>query len=80
LRDVPSSATRWLSHHRRRSNAVAAPLAALEPLRDAYPDWSLLILPLLGAQLGVDLRVVSQPIANATDSIIGVILQLTGNM
>ena len=40
----------------------------------------LLILPLLGAQLGVDLSIVSRVIANATDAIIGIILRLTGNM
>jgi hypothetical protein len=60
--------------------AVSSPLAALELLRNAYPYWLLLLLSLLGAQLGVDLRLASRLIANTTDSIIGVILQLAGNI
>ena len=39
----------------------------------------LFILPMLGAQLGVDLSVASHVIASATHSIIGAILRLTGN-
>jgi hypothetical protein len=39
----------------------------------------LFILPMLGAQLGVDLGIVSRVIASSTDAIIGAILRLTGN-
>jgi Zn-dependent protease len=60
--------------------AVASPLAALEPHGMLILIGLLLILPLLGAQLGVDLSIVSRVIANATDAIIGIILRLTGNM
>jgi hypothetical protein len=37
-------------------------------------------LPLLGAQLGVDLSVVSRILAISTSAIIEAILQLTGNI
>jgi hypothetical protein len=40
----------------------------------------LFFLPMLGAQLGVDLNIVSQLIASSTDSGIRTILRLTGNM
>ena len=39
----------------------------------------LFILPMLGAQLGADLNIVSQVIASSTDSVIRTILRLTGN-
>ena len=39
----------------------------------------LFILPVLGAQWGADLNIVSQVIASSTDSVIRTILRLTGN-
>jgi hypothetical protein len=39
----------------------------------------LFILPMLGAQLGVDLNIVSRVVASSTDAIIGAKLRLTGN-
>ena len=36
--------------------------------------------PVLGAQLGVDLSIVSQVIGSSTNSIIGAVLRLTGNI
>jgi uncharacterized membrane protein len=39
----------------------------------------LFILPMLGAQLGVDLSIVSRVIASSTGAIIDAILRLTGN-
>jgi uncharacterized membrane protein len=39
----------------------------------------LFILPMAGAQFGADLNIVSQVIASLTNSVIRVILRLTGN-
>ena len=60
-------------------DALAAPLARLEPYGMLILIGVLFILPLLGAQLGADLNVVSQVIASSTDSVIRTILRLTGN-
>jgi uncharacterized membrane protein len=38
----------------------------------------LFILPLIGAQFGIDLNAVSQSIATVTDAIISVILRIIG--
>lgn len=59
--------------------AVASPLAQLEPYGMLILIGLLFILPMLGAQLGVDLSIVSRIIASSTDSIIDAILRLTGN-
>jgi Zn-dependent protease len=61
-------------------DALASPLARLEPYGMLILIGLLFILPLLGAQLGVDLSIVSQVIASSTNSIIGAILRLTGNI
>ena len=60
-------------------DALASPLARLEPYGMLILIGLLFILPMLGAQLGVDLSIVSRVIASSTDTIIGAILQLTGN-
>jgi Zn-dependent protease len=60
-------------------NALASPLARLEPYGMLILICLLFILPMLGAQFGVDLGIVSRVIASSTDSIIGAILKLTGN-
>ena len=60
-------------------DAVAFPLARLEPYGMLILIGLLFILPMLGAQLGVDLNIVSQLIASSTDSVIRTILRLTGN-
>ena len=60
-------------------DAVASPLARLEPYGLLILIGLLFILPMLGTQLGVDLSIVSRVIASSTDSIIGAILRLTGN-
>jgi hypothetical protein len=39
----------------------------------------LIVLPLLGAQLGVDLNIVSRVIRVLTGAVLDVILRLTGN-
>jgi Zn-dependent protease len=60
-------------------DALAFPLARLEPYGLLVLIGLLFILPMLGAQFGVDLSVVSRVIASSTDAIIGAILRLTGN-
>jgi Zn-dependent protease len=59
--------------------AVASPLARLEPYGMLILIGLLFFLPMLGAQLGMDLSIVSRIIASSTDSIIDAILRLTGN-
>ena len=53
-------------------------LAALEPYGMLIIIAALLILPLLGGQLGLDLNFVWNFVARLTDDIVGAILQLTG--
>ena len=60
-------------------DAIAARLAQLEPYGMLILISLLFILPMLGAQLGADLNIVSQLIASSTDSVIRTILRLTGN-
>jgi len=60
-------------------DALAARFARLEPYGMLILIGLLFILPMLGAQLGADLNIVSQVIASSTDSIIRTILRLTGN-
>ena len=58
---------------------LAMPLARLEPYGLPLLIGVLFILPILGAQLGINLSVVSRFIAGATYAVIRVILALTGN-
>lgn len=58
---------------------LALPLAKLEPYGLVLLIGLLIVLPLLGAQFGLDLNFISIGIARATRAIIGVILQITGN-
>jgi Zn-dependent protease len=58
---------------------LAIPLARLEPYGLALLIGVLFILPILGAQFGIDLSVVSRFVASATYAVIGAILVLTGN-
>ena len=60
-------------------DALASPLARLEPYGILILVGLLFVSPMLGAQLGVDLNIVSQLIATSTDSVIRTILRLTGN-
>lgn len=60
-------------------NAVAGPVARLEPYGLAILIGLLIVLPLLGAQLGIDLNVVSRAIAIAAGAILDVVLRVTGN-
>jgi Zn-dependent protease len=61
-------------------DALANPLARLEPYGMMILIGVLFILPLLGAQLGIDLNVVWQLVQRSTNVIIEAILWLTGNL
>jgi Zn-dependent protease len=61
-------------------NVLANPLARLEPYGMIILIGLLIVLPLLGSQLGVDLSFVSHLISSATNSVIKGILLLTGNV
>jgi Zn-dependent protease len=58
-------------------DALASPLARLEPYGMLILIGLLFMLPMLGAQFGADLSIVSRVIASSTDAIIGAILRLT---
>ena len=58
---------------------LAIPLARLEPYGLSILIGVIFILPILGAQLGINLSVVSRFVASATYVVIRVILALTGN-
>jgi hypothetical protein len=60
-------------------NESSTPLRRLEPYGLMILIAALFILPLLGAQLGVDLNVVWQLVQHSTKVIIDAILWLTGN-
>ena len=60
-------------------NALASPLARLEPYGMMILIGVLLILPMIGAYMGLDFNVVSQSIATVTGAVIAIILQITGH-
>ena len=60
-------------------DALASPLARLEPYGMLILIGLLLILPLVGGQFGLDLSVVSRVVATVTNEIIGSILWITGH-
>jgi Zn-dependent protease len=59
---------------------IAAPVARLEPYGMAILLGLLIVLPMLGAQFGVDLSIVSRIITVSTGAVLKVILRLTGNV
>jgi Zn-dependent protease len=59
--------------------ALAAPLAGLEPYGMLILIGVLFILPMIGAQMGLDLNVVSQSIATVTGAAVAAILWITGH-
>jgi Zn-dependent protease len=61
-------------------NVFAKQLARLEPYGMMILIGLLILLPLLGSQLGIDLNFVSHVISTATDAVIGAILRVTGNI
>ena len=60
--------------------AAAATVARLEPYGLVILIGLLIVLPLLGDQLGIDLGVLSHVLATSTRAIIEVILHITGNV
>ena len=61
-------------------NVLVNPFARLEPYGMMILIGLLIVLPLLGSQLGVDLSFVSHFISTATGAVIRVIVRLTGNV
>ena len=60
-------------------NIFASQLARLEPYGLMILIGFLIVLPLLGSQLGIDLGFVSHAISSATQTVIRAILRVTGN-
>jgi Zn-dependent protease len=60
-------------------SALAVPLSRLEPYGMLILIGLLFVLPLLGAQLGVNLDVISLILAKAASFVIDVVLRLTAN-
>ena len=60
-------------------NRLASQLARLEPYGMMILIGLLIVLPLLGSQLGIDLGFVSHAISSATQTVIRAILRVTGN-
>ena len=58
---------------------LAAPLARLEPYGMLILIGLLFLVPMLGAQLGVDLSIVSRVVGVVTETIINAIVWITGN-
>lgn len=58
---------------------LAAPYSRFEPYGMIVLIGLLLVLPMVGDQIGINLNFISNTVAACTDSIIRVILQLTGN-
>ena len=60
-------------------NALAVPLSRLEPYGMLILIGILILLPLLGSQLGLNLDVISAILRTATGYVISLLLLLTGN-
>ena len=60
-------------------NIFASQLARLEPYGMIILIGLLIVLPLLGSELGIDLGFVSHAISSATQTVIRAILRVTGN-
>ena len=60
-------------------NFLAVPLARLEPYGMIILIAALLVLPVLGAQMGVDLNILPHLITGPVEAIIRAIVRLTGN-
>src|SRR5262249_16757503 len=58
-------------------NEIAFPLARLEPYGIMILIGVLFILPMIGAQMGLDFSIVSRVIAAVISEVVGVILRLT---
>ena len=60
-------------------DALALPLARLEPYGMLILIGVLFVLPMLGAQVGLDLNFITRIIGSSTNAIVDVIIHLTGN-
>ena len=60
-------------------SALALPFARLEPYGMLILLGLLFLLPMIGAQIGMDLNLISYLVSGPTDAIIDLILRLTGN-
>jgi len=60
-------------------NVLAVPLARLEPFGMMILIALLLLIPMLGLQIGVDLNIISHLILRPTEAILRAILRATGN-
>jgi Zn-dependent protease len=60
-------------------NALAAPLAALEPYGMMIVIAVFFLLPTFEAQMGVDVNLFAQIVTRPADAIIQMILRLTGD-
>ena len=60
-------------------NFLAGPLARIEPYGIMILIALLLLLPILGANLGIELNIMSRLISAPADAIIWAIVRLTGN-
>jgi Zn-dependent protease len=60
-------------------NALAVPLSRLEPYGMLILIGALILLPLLGSQLGLNLDVISAILRTATGYVIWLLLLVTGN-
>jgi Zn-dependent protease len=60
-------------------DVLASPLTRLEPYGMLILIGLLLILPVVGAQFGLDLSIVSRAVGTVTNEIIGFILWITGH-
>jgi Zn-dependent protease len=60
-------------------DALASPLARLEPYGMVILIGVLFVLPAIGAQMGFDFSVVSHAVATVANDVIAVILLVTGN-
>jgi Zn-dependent protease len=60
-------------------SALARPFSRLEPYGLILLIGLLIVLPLLGEQLGLNLNLISDAIWRASDAIVGIIAKLTGN-
>jgi hypothetical protein len=60
-------------------DGLALPLARLEPYGMIILIGVLFVLPMIGAQIGVDFRIISYAIAVVTSEVVAVILWLTGH-
>ena len=60
--------------------ALAEPVAGLEPYGLAILIGLFIVLPVLGAEIGVDLNIVSHVLRISSNAVIYAILRITGNI